>query len=167
MECRRLGRHPHQPAVHWTSDGSAAAEIGQSQDVTVAPNRWYDIKIELTGSRIRCYLDGKLVNEAVAPPPSFPVFATASRDLATGDVILKAVNVSETPYPLQVTLQGAKGVAGTASALVLTGAPGDVNTVETPTKVAPRTATLTGTGGTFLHEFPAHSVTVLRFKARK
>ena len=100
-------------------------------------------------------------------PSSYPVFATASRDLASGDVILKAVNVGDAPYPLQVTLQGATGVAGMASALVLAGEPGDVNTVEAPTKVAPRTGTIAGTGGTFLHEFPAHSVTVLRFKARK
>ena len=150
-------------------DGGPATEIGQSVDVTVDTNRWYDIKIEVQGDHIRCYLDGKLINEATdaPPPPSGPVFATASRDLATGDVILKAVNVSETTYPLQINLQGATGVATTAVAQVLTGDPGDVNSVETPEKVAPATTTLTGTGGTFLHEFPAHSVTVLRIKARK
>ncbi len=150
-------------------DGGPGAEISRSAPVTVETGRWYDIKIELKGDHIRCYLDGKLVNEATdaPPPPSGPIFAAASRDLKTGDIILKAVNVSDTAYPLQVDLQGANGVAATAVAEVLAGEPGDVNSVETPEKVAPKTITLTGTGRTFLHEFPAHSVTVLRVKARR
>ena len=52
-------------------------------------------------------------------------------------------------------------------ATVLAGEPEDMNSLDAPEKVAPQTMTLTGVGNTFVHEFPAHSVTVLRVKARK
>lgn len=144
-------------------------EIGQSSPVTVETGRWYDIRIETEGSHIRCYLDDKLVSEAddIPPTPPTPIYSTASRDLKTGDVILKVVNVSADPQPLAVSLQGAKNVASTASAIVLTGDPGDVNSLAEPQKVAPKTETITGVSGTFTHEFPAHSITVLRVKAAK
>ncbi len=82
-------------------------------------------------------------------------------------MILKVVNTSASVQQLQVDLRGARGVAKTAVAEVLTGDPGDVNSVDAPEKIAPQTTTLTGIGPTFAHEFPAHSVTVLRVRARK
>ena len=35
----------------------------------IETDRWYDIKIELAGNRIRCYLDGELIHDATATPP--------------------------------------------------------------------------------------------------
>ncbi|MDQ2800050.1 MAG: DUF1080 domain-containing protein, partial [Armatimonadota bacterium] len=147
----------------------ASHQIGPSSPVTVETGRWYDVKIEVQGRAIRCFLDGKLIEEATdaLPAPPAPLYAVASRVLKTGDVILKVVNTSSDAQTLQVELSGANGVAKTATAEVLTGDPADVNTVDTPEKVAPQTMMLTGTGRTFLHEFPAHSVTVLRLKTQK
>ncbi len=155
-------------AIEQVHNGSNT-QLGPDVPVTVEPNRWYDIRIELQGRQIRCFLDGKLVEEATDTPPAppAPLYAVASRALSTGDVILKVVNTSATAQQMQVDLQGAQGVARTAVAQTLTGDPADVNTVETPEKVAPRTVTVTGIGPTFVHEFPAHSVTVLRVRARK
>jgi hypothetical protein len=49
---------------------------------------------------------------------------------------------------------------------VLTGGLGDVNTVAEPRKVAPKALAIGNAAPTFAHELPAHSVTVLRLKAR-
>jgi len=147
----------------------ADTQLGPDVPLTVESNRWYDIRIEVQGRAIRCFLDGKLV-EAVTdtpPAPPAPLYAVASRALSTGDIILKVVNTSPFVQQIQVDLQGAQGVARTAVAQVLAGDPAAVNTIDAPEKVAPRTVTLTGVGRTFLHEFPAHSVTVLRVRARK
>ena len=144
-------------------------QLGPNVPLTVETNRWYDIRIELQGRQIRCFLDGKLVEEATDTPPSppAPLYAVASRALKSGDIILKVVNTSPTAQQLQVDLQGAQGVARNAVAQVLTGGPADVNSLDAPEKVAPKTTMLTGVGRTFVHEFPAHSVTVLRVRARK
>jgi len=146
----------------------AAREAGRSP-VTVETGRWYDVQVEVQGALIRCFLDGKLISEATdtPPPPPAPLYAVASRALSSGDIILKVVNTSARAQRLEVDLQGAHNVAKTAAAEVLTGEPGDVNSLEAPEKVAPQTTMLTGVGPTFLHEFPAHSVSVLRVRARK
>ena len=152
-------------ALERFSDGGRK-EIG-AVPITVETGRWYDIKIDVQGRQIRCFLDGRLITDATDAPdgPPSPLYAAASRDLKTGDVILKLVNTSATSQPLQVNLQGAKGVAKTASATVISGEPGDVNSMAAPQKIAPKTLTVTGTGASFAHDLPAHSVTVLRLNA--
>lgn len=140
------------------------SEIGRNAAVTVQTNRWYDIRIEVQGTSIKCYLDGTLVQEAtdVAPAAVEPVYASASRDQATGDVILKVVNVSSAPQKLQLNVDGIGAL--TAQGNVLTGQPNDVNSVEQPEKVAPQPLKVTGSGGEFVQEFPAYSVSVMRLK---
>ena len=67
--------------------GGAMREIG-SVPVTVETGRWYDIKIEVQGRQIRCYLDGKLITDTVDEPANAPdpLYAAASRDTKTGDI---------------------------------------------------------------------------------
>jgi alpha-L-arabinofuranosidase len=143
-------------------------EIGTAVPVTVETGRWYDVRIEVKGTSVRCYLDDKLIQQAedTALEPVDPVYSTASRDDATGDVIVKVVNVSDSAQDLNVRLEGVSRVAG-GTVEVLQGDPADVNTVENPRKVAPRTQKLSASGPTFTHSFPPHSVSVLRLRAGK
>jgi alpha-L-arabinofuranosidase len=145
-------------------------ELGRQQNITVEPNRWYDIKIEVEGRQIRCYLDGELVAERTdAPPqaaaPPAPMYATALRDDATGDVILRLVNTQVNPTRIEIDMEGAKSIGKEGTAGVLSGEPADVNTVSTPEKVAPRTVSITHAGPRFVYESPPYSVSVLRLKA--
>ncbi len=122
----------------------------------------------MQGTDIRCSLDGKLVTEARDVPGggAMPLYATASRDNAAGDVILKVINFGADAQPLQINLVGVKSVEKTGTAEVLAGQPSDVNTLEAPTKIAPKTGIITGAGKTFPYTFPPYSVSVLRVKAR-
>jgi alpha-L-arabinofuranosidase len=143
-------------------------ELGRSAPVTVETGRWYDVRIEVKGQSIRCFLDGKLVTTAVDSPTAGaePIYATASRDNKNGDVILKVVNVAADPQPMQIDLQGARNVAANGTAQVLTGEPQEQNTLDQPQKIVPAALALTGVSRSFVHQFPGHSVTVLRVKAR-
>jgi alpha-N-arabinofuranosidase len=94
------------------------------------------------------------------------LYASATRDTATGDVILKLVNVQATPQALRVDIKGVPSIAKDASGEMLTGALDAVNTVAEPRKVVPVPVTIHDAGTTFTHELPAHSVTVLRLKTR-
>ena len=146
--------------------GAERQEIGTNSPLKIEANRWYDLKIEVRGDKIRTFADGQLVNEA-SDTPNSAFYATSSRDTQSGDIILKAVNFSATPQTMQIALSGAQGVGKTATAQVLTGLPGDQNSIENPRKVAPQTVMLNDVGPNFTHEFPAYSVTVARFQARK
>ena len=143
-------------------------EIGgietQPVDGRIETGRWYDIRVELKGGSIKCYLDEELIHDAKTPGIK-SLYASGSRDNKTGEVILKVVNVAETTQDVEINLAGMGNVTGPAKTIVLTSENAtDENTLEEPTKVVPKTQTLPVSGPSFRHTFPANSVTVMRLK---
>lgn len=132
----------------------------------IETGRWYDIRVELKGGQVRCYLDGTLVQEAArtAPPA---LFAVAGRDERAKELVLKVVNASGAELASTVELKGAGPRAADGRGWVLTAAsPDDENTFEEPAKVRPQPVRVTLSGATLAHAFPAYSVTVLRIPVK-
>lgn len=94
------------------------------------------------------------------------LYASATRDTPTGDVILKLVNVQGTAQMLKIDLQGVTTVRKDAAGQVITGGLGDINTVAEPMKVVPKPVNITNAAGNFTYELPSHSVSVVRLKTR-
>ncbi|HEY7087830.1 MAG TPA: alpha-L-arabinofuranosidase C-terminal domain-containing protein, partial [Tepidisphaeraceae bacterium] len=94
-----------------------------------------------------------------------PMFASASRDEASGDIILKVVNAREVNQQIEIDLQGAGNIRE-AKGQILTGDVAGVNTIAEPTKISPQPLTISTAGAKFVHEFPASSVSVIRLKTR-
>jgi alpha-L-arabinofuranosidase len=141
--------------------------VGNEVAGRIETGRWYDIRVELNGSAIKCYLDGKLIHD-VQHPTMRSLYASAAHDQGTGQTILKVVNVAHAPQPADIKLQGAARVASTAQTIVLTSEnPDDENSLEQPKNVAPVTGTIQNTGLAFQHVFPPNSLTVLRLKAER
>ncbi|QEH32388.1 Extracellular exo-alpha-L-arabinofuranosidase precursor [Aquisphaera giovannonii] len=139
-------------------------EIGRSVPGRIEDGRWYDIKVDVEGSRIRCYLDGQLVHD-VKTPAVRPIHASATRASATGEIILKIVNAAAGPVATTVEFAGLAGLPATIKAQVLSSDhPTDENSLELPEKVAPREVTLSASGSRITHAFPGNSVTVARIK---
>ena len=137
--------------------------ISDSLPGRIETGRWYDIRIEINGPGIKCFLDGQLIHDLQQHSPK-SLQAVASRATDAKAVILKVVNVSSAAQETDLRLNGAK-VRPTAKAIVLTaGQPEAENTLDQPTHVQPVTQTLTHAGAAFRHTFPANSVTVLRLQ---
>jgi alpha-L-arabinofuranosidase len=96
--------------------------------------------------------------------PGAKLFASATRDNASGEIILKVVNGDNAPAAVQLNLAGMGKISGGAKLTVLAGQPGDENSFADPQKVTPRETALKISGAKFQHEFPANSFTVLRIK---
>ncbi len=79
--------------------------VGQPVRGRIESDRWYDIKIELAGNRIRCFLDGELIHDATSTPPE-KFFVNAGRDEASGELIVKAINLAAEPLTASINLQG-------------------------------------------------------------
>ena len=92
------------------------------------------------------------------------LFASATRDNASGEIILKVVNGDRTPATVQLNLAGLGGISGEAKLTVLAGEPNDENSFATPQNISPKQSVLKISGAEFQHEFPANSFTVLRVK---
>jgi alpha-L-arabinofuranosidase len=135
---------------------------------SIETGRWYDVRVELKGARLDCYLDGKLVQSAEVPPPQMQsLYASAVRDEKAGELILKVVNPGDRAGEAQIHLAGLASVASEVKAITLTGAGLDeVNSLDQPLAVAPVESTVNIAGPRFNHRFPQHSMTVLRIKTR-
>lgn len=132
----------------------------------IETDRWYEIRVELEGSHIRCYLDGELVHDAVQGAAA-TLFASASLVRDSGEVILKVVNAAEIEQSVAVDLKGCDRAVATEAIVLTSASPTDENTLDEPDKVAPRVLEVKIEGPHFQHPFPANSVTILRFTTRE
>jgi len=109
---------------------------------------------------------GRRGGRGSAPPdPREPIFACASREDSSGDIILKVVNVFDVDQTLTLELLGARDLKG-AAGQVLFGHPDDANTVDEPFRTVPKDFVIDEVGSPWNHTFPGNSITVIRFKTR-
>lgn len=139
--------------------------VGRPARGQIETNRWYDVKVELAGNRIRCYLDGQLVHDATAPSTEH-FYATAGLDEASGDIVIKAINTGDEPVSSTLELQGVDPVKSGTVTLLTSGKLSDNNSLDEPMRVAPVENRLPPIGPGTAHEFPARSLSVLRLKTR-
>lgn len=153
-------------AIEQCADGSKTT-LGNQVNGSIETGRWYDIRVEVKGSSVRCFLDGKKIHDTVDTRVQRPLHVVAGRADRSGEIVLKVVNVAKTGYDTELRFQGVKQVAGKAAAIVLTSAdPADENSIAQPEKVAPIRQTVENAALSFHHTFPANSVTVMRLKAK-
>lgn len=156
-------------AVEAFHDGEKSA-VDAPSDSKVETDHWYDVRVEVRGRDIECFLDNQLINHVTEPDsgplPPRPLFASASRVDASGEVILKVVNITSAAESLEINIKGVTAVDKTASVEVLAGDAYGVNTLAQPQKIVPQKETISIDGPRFVHKFPPHSVTVLRMKTR-
>jgi alpha-L-arabinofuranosidase len=129
---------------------------------TIETGRWYDLKVELRGVEAKCYLDGKLLQQATRKATRI-LYATAGR-AAGGDYVVQIVNPTRVPISAMIELAGLDPAARGRNArlTVLTGQPAEENSLEAPTRIAPRDETIALSGEKLTRNFPAWSATVLR-----
>ncbi|MBN2035198.1 MAG: carbohydrate binding domain-containing protein [Chitinispirillaceae bacterium] len=94
-----------------------------------------------------------------------PIRFNATKVTATGELIIKLVNVTATADPITITLAGAATPPSTGTALVLASATNDTNdgnSITQPTRVVPASSNITGLGLSFGYTVRPWSVNVLR-----
>jgi alpha-L-arabinofuranosidase len=153
----------------WNNTQDAVESGGQTIDGKpghIESNRWYDIRIVVSGKRLKCYCDGQMIHDVdyESEGQVKALYASAASDQKTGDVIIKVVNTSASPLETKIDLSGAKDLTGKGNAIVLTSAsPMDENTLDLPTKVSPVTKPFNFQGGAYERIFPGNSINILRF----
>ncbi|KPI08191.1 alpha-L-arabinofuranosidase domain protein [Actinobacteria bacterium OK074] len=141
-------------------DDGVPDDLSERLAESVETGRWYDLRVEVDGRRIRCFRDGVLVHDVEDVRPDPEVFAvSAVRDTAAGDVIVKIANTTPEAVAVRLRLNGADDGPGFART-TLTAAP-DADSRFGPAPAAPVEDRPTGP-----HlDLPPHSFTVLRTRA--
>ncbi|GAA3663056.1 alpha-L-arabinofuranosidase C-terminal domain-containing protein [Lentzea roselyniae] len=133
-----------------------------SNGTRVETGRTYDVRVEVRGRHVALFLDGIKWGEFTDDKLAEPFRQVVTRDLATGELIVKVVNAQDNAARTKVDL--GVPVASTAKVTVLQGRPDDVNT-EFTQPIKPRTTQIS-VRSAFTHTFPPNSITVFRVKDR-
>ena len=140
---------------------------GKRTPCRIERDRWDDLRVELKGTNVKCYLDNKLVRDESVDTSKPSLFASATRVNASGEVIVKVVNAAAEPMQTEIKLDGVNGLTGPAEATVSSSEkPTDENSLKEPKKVVPVSKTINPSGTAINNVFPGNSVTVIRVKAQ-
>ena len=152
-----------QTAVEQMVNGTKSI-VGQGIPGSVQTGTWYDLRIVLTGSRIQCYVNNALTLDANYPT-LLPLYASASYAAASGQIVLKAVNVSTNQLAATFHLNGLPSVGSQAGLAQLT-APNPLaeNSLASPTSIYPVTSVIPNATTNFAWTLPAYSLSVIRFQ---
>ncbi len=131
-------------------------------DGSITTNRWYDLKVELTPGKIRCYIDNQLVHDYQVEQGALSLSSTYHRQ--AGEVILKLVNPTASPFKASISLAGTRSVASMAKLISLSGDKDATNTFEQPANVVPLESSIS-VGTEFTHTVPAFAVEFIRLRA--
>ncbi|MDQ8737707.1 LamG-like jellyroll fold domain-containing protein [Paenibacillus sp. LHD-38] len=134
----------------------------------VETNKTYQLKIELSGSKVRCFIDGELIHEFTdSNGATSPLYSVVSKDNESGDMIVKLVNNSPDTQTVNVNLEDVPGIETRGTAIVLASDNiSSQNTFADPYKVAPVTNVLPDVSDSFLYDSAPNSVSILRLKTR-
>jgi alpha-L-arabinofuranosidase len=150
-----------QSAVEKSSNGGKSTIAGST--TTIETGRDYKVKIQVSGRRITTWLDGEKINDFTDKAAVEPLYQVVSR--SGKSVTLKVVNAQDTAVRSTVAVDGAP-VRPDATVTVLTGLPGDVNSLGRPAKVKPVERKVLGLSNSFTYDFPSNSVTFIRLTER-
>ena len=136
----------------------------------VEKEREYALELHMSGSCLEGWIDGERFQSVTLMPMEMePIYLTASRDRATSDLILKAVNLRNEPFETGIKLPDVEGTEYQCDVYLLL----EKNCAEHPdfpgvetaeVKQETKTVKLNGSDKKFMWRFPERSVTVLRLK---
>ena len=150
-----------QNTVSWLQKIENGVKTGQIlktvSDFTVETGRTYHLKIDVRGTRVRCYADERLlVDYDTASPAEATAYHVVSQD-SDGNVIIKLVNVTEQKKTFAVNLKGFDPVGHTCAFTALTGDSMDAE------EGVISSGTITIDASSFNFTVAPRSVTVIRF----
>lgn len=151
------------------SGGAKSDQIGGTQkNCHIENGRTYHLKVVVSGSNVKCYIDDELyVDHNVTPTTSCDVYEVVSTD-ETGDIIVKLVNVCGERRTVALDLKNASGVESTAQRYLVAGTSlANDNILGQTEVVTMKEDTLSGVSSRFNYTLPEYSVTVLRIKTAK
>ncbi|MDR1121248.1 MAG: carbohydrate binding domain-containing protein [Dysgonamonadaceae bacterium] len=133
-----------------------------SVDGTLATGRAYNIKIEVSGTQAKCYLDNALLHE-VSLPVQRNIYTAASIDDETGFLYVKLINPNSIAHTASLNIANAGIVS--AEGILLTASSGDAeNTMANPVLVAPQNIPVSFLENTVNYSVPAFSANILKFQ---
>ena len=128
-------------------------------------NKWYNLKIEVRGENVKCYLDGKLTQEMTDVLNFDPIYAHVG-EKKDGKILVKIVNVSDKAQDVDIVLKGAPALLPDARATVLSGDKLAENSFENPENIVPKESKISGISDNFVYSAAPYSFSILELSTK-
>ena len=137
--------------------------IGTVKPFTAEVGRTYELKVEINGRNVKCYVDGELyVDYTTGSDSEAEAYQVVSTD-ETGDIIIKLVNVTESNKTFAVDVTTEKKIEDTATVYQVAGdSLQNDNILGAEEDCVMEEFTLNGFSEKFNFTAPQYSVTVIR-----
>ena len=143
-----------------------SSSVGSTASMNIRTNHWYKIRLVMEETvGVTLYIDDvKVLTLPLSELEDGRVQAFGGYDEQTGELVVKVVNALERATTATVRLN-ANGIVPTGTVTTLaTSKLSDENTLDNPTRIAPKTTTFNGFAEEFQYTFKPCSFTVLRVK---
>lgn len=141
--------------------------IGTVKPFTAEVGKTYELKVEINGRNVKCYVDGEIYVDYTAGSDSeAEAYHVVSTD-ETGDIIIKLVNVTDTNKTFALDVLCGKEIDSTATVYQVAGdSLGNDNILGAQEDCIMEEFTVQNVGGKFNYTSPQYSVTVIRLHTK-
>ncbi len=153
---------------HIENDVKTGQIIGTIRDFTAETGKTYELKVVVSGRHIQCYIDGELyVDYTTGSDCEAEAYQVVSTD-ETGDIIVKLVNVTNSPRTFAVAIDENTAVKGSATAYQMFHTdPMVENHLGQDENVKIEEIALESISNAFNYTVPCYSATVIRIQRAK
>ncbi len=136
----------------------------QSRPITIATDKFYDVKIETKNGITKFYLDGELIEEL--EEPKVPYVSVSSGMAENGDVVIKVTNFYNEKRDVDFEISGLKGELNGFIETMYSENPLDENSLDEPEKIVPKRESISLKLPKFKLALKPNSVTIIRGKLK-
>jgi len=130
---------------------------------SVEAGRWYDVRIETSGRRIRASLDGKQIFDETLPRVD-TVLAIAGRDQKRKELVVKLLNNGDHAAAIDVKVKGGRlAPSGSIQTLASPDSRAE-NDFASPSRISPKTTPISAGPSGFRTNLPPNSISIVRLK---
>lgn len=160
--CWTIGGWQNQDTVITERVNGMDSDLSQCL-ISVEREKEYTLKLVVDGRRIRTYIDEQLYHDIEAKPVEMePLYIAAAED-GNGDILIKAVNLTEENRETELFFQGMGDGTHPVKGSILCGWQlQEENSFAEPEKIVPGEFEMKFAGERLEWKFPANSVTMLR-----
>lgn len=130
----------------------------------IRTDRWYNIRIEVQGASVSCYLDDELLQQYTANPHP-GLYAASGYNASQGEMVLAVANPSGESMHATIEARGRALAPGDAFVEVLSAPEASAeNSLDALRRVAPPEISVPVTGPLAQHNFAPYSFTILKLQ---
>jgi len=162
--CWEIGGWANDMSIIGKCINSKYSELNAGRSITIKENIEYHAKLSVNGRHIFAMIDNKMYHDFTEPETIIqPLYYSSSIDETNKEIIIKAVNVKDTPINVDIKIDTRKHLASAASLLAMQEDDlAAANSFKEPNRITPTTDKITIENQKMNYQFPPYSISIFK-----